>query len=156
MTMSDDQFDGAVVPASPEQVIEVAREVTRQLAPDELPKFDDAVAAWSSGPKRRPKRAQGPRAGFGLESPLLCELLFPIITGAVGQVLGTVAMEQILPRRRGRHSAGARHGEQLTSEQAREFHGKCQELVRVERPPAEPAQLADAIIDTLRRDFWRS
>ena len=114
---------------------------------------------WPRGHLARsadPSEHSGPRAGFGLESPLLCELLFPIITGAVGQVLGTVAMEQILPRRRGRHSAGARHGEQLTSEQAREFHGKCQELVRVERPPAEPAQLADAIIDTLRRDFWRS
>jgi len=154
--MSDDQFDGAVVPTSPEQVIEVTREVTRQLAPDELPKFDDVVAAWSSGSKRPPKRVRGPGAGFGLESPLLCELLFPIITGAVGQVLGTVAMERIRPRRRGRHSAAARRGEQLTSEQVQEFHGKCQELARAERPPAEPAQLADAIIDTLRRDFWRS
>jgi hypothetical protein len=154
--MSDDQFDGAVVPASPEQIIEVAREVTRQLAPDELAKFDDAVAAWSSGPKRWPRRARGPRAGFGLESPLLCELLFPIITGAVGQVLGTAAMEQMLPWRRDRHPAAARHGEQFTSEQAQEFHGKCQELARAEQPPAEPAQLADAIIDTLRRDFGRS
>jgi hypothetical protein len=154
--MSDNQHDGAAVPASPEQLIEVAREVTRQLAPDELPKFDDAAAAWSSDLKRRPKRAQGPRAGFGLESPLLCELLFPIITGAVGQVLGTAAMERIRPRRRGRHAAGAQPGEQLTSKQAQQFHGKCQELARAEQPPAEPAQLADTIIDTLRRDFWRS
>ena len=156
ITMSDDQRDGAAAPTSPEQVIEVARAVTRQLAPEELLVFDDVAAVWSSGSERRPRRVRGPKVGIGFESVLLSQLLFPIIAGAIGQVLGTLAMEQIQPRHRGRHSAGARRDERLTSKQARDLHDKCQELARAKLPPAEAAQLADAILDTLRCEHWRS
>ena len=154
--MSDDQCDGAAVPTSPAQVIEVAREVTRQLAPEELPKFDDVVAMWSSGSKRPPKRVRGPGAGFGLESALLCQLLFPIIAGAIGQVLGTVAMEQIQPRHRGRHSAGARRDIQLTSEQAQGFTASARSSPapsgrpRSQRSWPTPSSIRCAV------SFWRS
>lgn len=94
--------------------------------------------------------------GFGFEAVLLSELLFPIITGGVGQVLGTMAMEQIKPRHRGRHSAGAQRAEQLTSKQAHDLHGACQELARAKLPPAEADRLADAILGTLRCADWRS
>ncbi len=154
--MSDDQRDGAAVPTSPAQVIEVARAVTRQLAPEELPVFDDVAAMWSCGPERRPRPVRGPKVGFGFESVLLSQLLFPIIADAIGQVLGTVAMEQIQPRHRGRHSAGARRDIQLTTEQAQGLHDECQRLARAKLPPAEAAQLADAILDTLRCEHWRS
>jgi hypothetical protein len=147
--MSDDQHDGAAAPTSPEQVIEVARAVTRQRAPEELLVFDDVAAAWSSGRERRPRRIRGPKVGAGVEAVLLCQLLFPIITGAIGQVLGILAMEQI-------HPQPGRHARRLTSKQARDLHDKCQELARAKLPPAEAAQLADAILDTLRSEHWRS
>ena len=155
--MSDEQYDGAAVPTSAAQIIEVARAVTRQAAPDELPVFDDVAAAWSAGSKRGPRWARrDPKVGFGFEAVLLSELLFPIITGAIGQVLGSVAMEQIQPRRPGRHSAGARCEERFTKKQAQDFRDKCQELAGDELPPAEAAQLADAILDALRHVDWRS
>ena len=95
-TMTEDQSADAAVPISPAQIIEIAREVTRQPAPDELPVFDDVADAWSSTRNERDERARrDPKAGLGFEAVLLCELLFPIITGAIGQVLGTEAMEQI-------------------------------------------------------------
>jgi len=147
--MSDDQYDGAAAPTSPEQVIEVARAVTRQVAPEELLVFDGVAAAWSSGPERRPGRMGGRKVGAGVEAVLLCQLLFPIITGAIGQVLGILAMEQIQPK-------PGRHARRLTSKQARDLHDKCQELARAKLPPAEAAQLADAILDTLRSEHWRS
>jgi len=151
--MSDYQHDGAAAPASPEQLIEVARAVTCQLAPEELLVFDDVAAVWSSGSERRPRRIGGRKVGIGVESVLLIQLLFPIITGAIGQVLGTLAMEQIQPKHPGRHSAGARR---LTSKQARDLHDKCQELALAKLPPAEAVQLTDAILDALRSEHWRS
>jgi hypothetical protein len=151
--MSGDQHDGAAAPTSPEQVIEVARVVTGQLAPEELLVFDDVAAAWSSGSGRRHGRVRGPKVGIGVESVLLIQLLFPIITGAIGQVLGTLAMEQIKPKHAGRHSADARR---LTGKQARDLRDKCQELALAKLPPGEAAQLADAILDTLRSEDWRS
>jgi len=154
--MSDDQRDSAAAPTSPEQVIEVARAVTRQLAPEELLVFDDVAAVWSSGSERRPRRIRGPNVGIGVESVLLSQLLFPIITGAIGQVLGTLAMEQIQPKHKGRHSADARRNERLTSKQAQDLHDKCQELALAKLPPAEAAQMAGAILDTLRSEDWRS
>lgn len=151
--MSDDQQDGAAAPASPEQLIEVARAVTSQLAPQELLVFDGVAADWSSGSERRPGRRSGRKVGIGVESVLLFQLLIPIITGAIGLVLGTLAMEQIQPEYVGRHSADARR---LTRKQARDLHDKCQELARAKLPPAEAAQLADAILDALRSEHWRS
>jgi len=173
--MSNDQPDSAVVPTSAAQVIEVVREVTRQLAPDELPVFDDVADAWSSGQvrQRRRRRVPGAAVGLGIESILLCELLFPIITGAIGQVLGAMAMEQIQPRHRARHSARARrshsalngagtagpggsHGGQLNSEQAQDLYDKCQEFACADMPPAEAARLADVVLNTLHSELWRS
>jgi len=154
--MSGDQDDAAAVPTSAAQVIEIARAVTSQVAPDELPDFDQVAAAWSSGPERRPRRARRePKVGFGFEAVLLSELLFPIITGGIGQVLGTMAVEQIRPRRPGRH-VGAPRAERITSKQAHDLHSACQELAHAKLPPAEADQLADAILGTLRCADWRS
>jgi hypothetical protein len=170
--MSNDQLEGAVAPTSVAQVIEVVREVTRQLAPDELLDFDAVADAWSSG-QVRPRRVRGTSVGLGIEVIVLSELVFPIITGAIGQVLGTVAMEQIQPRHRSRHSARARRrhpaqvgagtagrggsrGEPLTREQAQDLRDTCRELACADLPPAEAARLADVILDTLRCELWRS
>lgn len=59
--MSGDQEDAAAAPTSAAQVIEIARAVTSQLAPDELPVFDQVAGAWSSDTERGPS---GPGASL--------------------------------------------------------------------------------------------
>jgi len=90
------------LPVSRAWVAEVAREVIRQLAPEELAVFDAMADRWLSGeaPRRRPGRRPGAAVGFGIDAVLLSELVFPILTVAVGEVLGTAAVELIRLRRR--------------------------------------------------------
>jgi hypothetical protein len=173
ISMSDGQPDRVAAPTSAAQVVEIAREVTGQLAPDELPVFDAVADAWLSGHQQgRPGRARGVGVGLGIDSVLLSELLFPIITGAIGQVLGMVALEQIQPRRRVRHPSrmrrpqpappegtappGGSDDEQLDSKQVRDLRDRCEHLAAADLPPAEAAQLADVVVVTLRSGLWRS
>jgi hypothetical protein len=73
--------------------------------------FDAVAAAWLSGdlPGRRRRREPGAAVGFGIDSVLLSELVFPIITGAFGQVLATSITSRTkamrIGRRPGRQSA---------------------------------------------------
>jgi hypothetical protein len=104
------------------------------------------VGVWwevASQAGRRP----GASVGFGIDAVLLSELVFPILTGAVGEVLGTTAVERIRSRRRparpqaepqvtppeastgttGASKAGERPGEvvQLTGQQLHDLHDAC-------------------------------
>jgi hypothetical protein len=84
----------ASVPSSGD-VIQVVRRVVGQLEPDQLESVDPVAKAWVSGDldRRRPKLAHGGGVGSGVEEYLLAELLFPIVSGAFGDVLGAVALE---------------------------------------------------------------
>jgi predicted nucleotide-binding protein len=68
------------------QVISIARQVVRQLAPDELAVFDPVADSWAQGhlPRRRRYRRPGSAAGFGIEGVLFSELVFPVIAGGAG------------------------------------------------------------------------
>jgi Zn-dependent protease with chaperone function len=110
------------------------------------------VVIWFGAPTQADTWPQGRHR---LRRVLLSQLLFPIITGAIGQVIGSVAMEQIQPRHRGRDSAGTQRAEYLTSDQAQDLRDKCQKLARATLPPAEAARLADAILSTLCSGQWR-
>ena len=85
----------------------MVREAIDRVAPRELAVFDSVADAWlaAGGQSRRPRRRPGPTVGFGVDSVLLAELAFPILTGALGEVLGNVVWERVGPRRR-----SARHG----------------------------------------------
>jgi hypothetical protein len=173
--MSDVHPGGAAVPRSVVQFSEVVREVTRQLAPEELPEFEAVVDAWSSGdlPPRRSRRARGATVGLGIESILLSELLFPAVAGAISVVLGTVALEQIRPKRPAKHSPRVRRARppsagaagtspsdstpgQLTSQQAQRLCEECQRLLDTHLPPAEAAKAAGVLLEVLRSGLWRS
>jgi hypothetical protein len=79
----------------------LARNVIGQVAPEELGVFDTAAQEWSSGNDRRRKgKSPGASVGFGLEAVLLSQLIFPIITGALGDVLGTGITDRAKPRGR--------------------------------------------------------
>ena len=97
--------DGSHIPA--QWAVGVVREAIDRVAPRELAVFDSVADAWlaAGGQSRRPRRRPGPTVGFGVDSVLLAELAFPILTGALGEVLGNVVWERVGPRRR-----SARHG----------------------------------------------
>ncbi len=89
---------------------------------------------------------------------LLSELVFPV-TGALGQVLGTVLIAQLRRRRRklepaltAKSAAAAGpgpdgRGVMLAGLQAREFHDAClSHALTLGLPPAEAALLADACL----------
>jgi hypothetical protein len=97
--------DGSHIPA--QWAVGVVREAIGRVAPQELAVFGSVADAWlaAGGQSRRPRRRPGPTVGFGVDSVLLAELAFPILTGALGEVLGNVVWERVGPRRR-----SARHG----------------------------------------------
>jgi hypothetical protein len=83
-------------PITAAEVTEVARGVITRLAPEELAVFDAVAQGRAAEPRtgRKAKRAPGATVGFGVEAVLLSQLAFSIITGALGDILGTAAMER--------------------------------------------------------------
>jgi hypothetical protein len=99
--------DGPHIPAH--WAVGVVREAIGRVAPRELAVFGSVADAWlaAGGQSRRPRRRPGPTVGFGVDSVLLAELAFPILTGALGEVLGNVVWERVGPRRRSARHRGA-------------------------------------------------
>lgn len=189
--MSDDQRDGAAAPTSPAQVIEVAdtvtsqplistaqvvevaHEVIRQQAPEELRVFDAVAAAWAAAGQINRRRGRIPSAavGSGVEALMLAEIVFPLITNALGQVLGTLAVERIRrPRRPEARSEAARevpgrktptsptspvrgasgHDVHLSKQQAEAFRVACRsDAIAFGLAPSEADLLADACLGAL-------
>jgi hypothetical protein len=185
--MSDDQCDGAAAPTSSAQVIEVARtvasqalistaqvveiarEVIRQHAPEELRVFDAVAASWTAGQaKRRRGRIPSGAVGSGVEVLMLAEIVFPLITNALGQVLGTLAVERVRrPRRpKARSEAAAAapggktptspvhgasgHDVHLSKQQAEAFRAACRsDAIAFGLAPSEADLLADACFGAL-------
>jgi hypothetical protein len=106
--------------------------------------------------------------GFGVETLLVTQLAFPIITAAIGEVLGDVAGDRLrlwTSRRTGRRAATAgvtaadseaekaseRPGHDvLTAEQVRALHDACERHARVLGMSAAKATLlADAVLGAL-------
>jgi hypothetical protein len=103
----------ATRPLSVAEVTDVIRNVVRQLAPEEIDVVDPVADAWSSGELDglRRKRSPGAAVGSGVEAVLLTQLLFPIVADAVGDVLGTAALEPgRLKRRKSRSAADGAPG----------------------------------------------
>jgi len=153
---------------SADQIVDVARDVIRQLAPEELVVFDSVAEAWLDDRGRRPGKSPGASIGFGVEEVLLTELMFPIIAAAVGEVLGNVAEERIrrrVKRRAERRAAAAavqpsgtgppKSGESaaravLTGQQAQALRDACERQARTLGMPAARAKvLANAVLGSL-------
>jgi len=150
--------EAAATLISPAQVTGIAREVVRQLAPHELVLFDAAADSWARGVRTR-RRRPGSAAGLGVEEMLLSQLVFPIITGALGQVFGTVLTGRLSKKHRKREPAPAvttagagtpgTDSQQLmlTGPQARQFHDACLRHARdLGMPPDKAALLADVCL----------
>lgn len=156
-------------PLSADQVTEVARDVIRQLAPEELAVFDSVAEAWmADGGRQRQGKSPGTSVGFGVEEVLLTELTFPIIAAAVGEVLGNFAEERVrvrVKRRKKRRpdaatvqadGTGATKSSEsaardvLTGEQAQAIRDACERHARTLGMSAAKAKvLADAVLGSL-------
>ena len=168
VTQPEDAGTTEAGPLSAEQVAEVARDVIRQLAPEELVVFDSVAEAWlADGRLQRPGKPPGASAGFGLEEVLLTELTFPIIAAAVGEVLAGAAEERIqkrAKRRAERQAAAVQQGDRaraaqrsgvaardvLTGEQALAVRDACERHARTfGMSAAKSKSLADAVLGSL-------
>jgi len=147
-------------PVPPTQVVDIAREVVRQVEPEELVVFEAVAESWLSGDlaTRRSQREPGAAVGFGVEAVLISQLVFPVITGALGQVLGTSLTERVhFVRRSARRSAGEDRRDEakgdevaLTAEQLRTIHDICQRDAATLGIAASKARLlADAVVGAL-------
>jgi hypothetical protein len=148
-------------------VTEVVRYVVRQLAPEELEVVDAVADAWLADElgNRRSRGTPGTVVGFGVEHVLLSQLLFPIVSAAIGDVLGTIALKASrLSRKRRKTSAepvgsdSAKAGSmakgglpvRLTREQAEDLHAAFQRNAQaLGLSSAKAALLADATLGAL-------
>jgi hypothetical protein len=148
------------LPVPPAQVVDIAREVVRQVEPEELVVFEAVAESWRSGDLvgRRNQREPGAAVGFGIEAVLISQLVFPIITGALGQVLGTSLTERVhFGRRPARRSAADDgHSETkgdevaLTAGQLRAVHDICQrDAAKLGMAASKASLLADAVVGAL-------
>ena len=143
-------------------VTDVVRHVVSQFAPEELEVVDAVADAWLSDElgNARSKGAPGVTVGFGVEVVLLSQLLFAIVSGAIGDVLGTIALDPGRLRRKRRATgpdpvkAGSMAETglpvQVTREQAEDLRAACQRHARaLGLSSAKAALLADAILGAL-------
>jgi hypothetical protein len=144
-------------------VTDVVRRVVAELAPEELEVVDGVAQAWqtdelSTSPA---KGSPGAAVGFGVDEVLLSQLLFPIVSGAIGDVLGTIALEPARLKRKKalKAEAGAAPAggpllamPPLTKQQADDLHAACLRHARALRlPPAKAALMADAVVGSMTR-----
>lgn len=162
--MDDAQITQVAI--SDSEVIKVARAVVDRLAPEELAVFGSVADAWVSGPAGRRKRAPGAAVGFGVEAVLLSQLVFPIITGALGDVLGASWSDRVKPKRKAARAAmtapvasseagpGAKDADPalpLTAAQAQSVRDAClRHAAALGLPPARAELLADAVFGSVR------
>lgn len=101
----------------PEQVTvrELVREVAAAVVPAELPLVDEAADAWEAGELHdgSPGQWHGGAIGGGELGDALVYLIFPIVSGAVVQVLGLTASERVQRWSRRRNPAPALPAEVL-------------------------------------------
>jgi hypothetical protein len=127
---------------------ELARLAVETAAPEELELLPDATAAWYDGKGRggRPGRWTGGAVEFGLDSALLVEVVFPLLTGTMAEVLGERVTARWFARKRRR----APQVPALTLEQAQRVRQEClTQALNAGLKPHRAALVADAVSGAL-------
>jgi MFS family permease len=143
----------AETPVSAEWVVAVARQAIGAVAPRELAVFDSVAGSWLADSERR-RGQPGAAVGFGVEAVLLSQLIFPMISGGLGEVFGNAVWEQIRPRRKGAHKRSASQPKDTTPPTVRFTRRQSEALraaclrhgVSLGLPADKAALLADAIL----------
>jgi hypothetical protein len=154
----EDDGSGAEVTIS---LAELAAAVIAQEAPGQRDLLASVTASWRAGDA--PGRSwgwAGGSVGSGISSTVLAEIIYPLLTGALAQVLGTAAIagSQRWRRPPGRHARRVPDTQvQVKADQIAPVRAAClahgQALGLTEQ---ESALLADALEGTLRRALAQS
>jgi len=128
---------------------ELAHSVVAAAAPEELELLPDATAAWDQGKGGggRPGRLTGGAVEFGLDGVLLVELIFPLLTGTMAEVLGGGLGRRWFDRKPARQP---REVPALTVEQAQRVREEClTQALNAGLKPHRAALVADAVSGAL-------
>ena len=154
---------------SQDWVVTAARRAVAVIAPRELAVFTTMANLWlaaGDGPLRAHpapaapggSAAPGSAADYRINAVLFTELVFPIISGALSEILGNSARERVRPQRQpaGRRLPGAADDTglpgpgtdlRLTIEQAGALHDACQRhALAAGLPSMTAARLAAAVL----------
>jgi hypothetical protein len=151
---------------SEDWVVAAARRAVAVIAPRELAVFTTMANLWlaaGDGPRRARPAPGGPpeprsAAGYGINTVLFTELVFPVISGALSEILGNSTWERVRPPRlpAGRRPSGARENAglpgagtdvRLTIEQAGALPDACQRhALAAGLPSMTAARLAAAVL----------
>ncbi|MEV6648812.1 hypothetical protein [Amycolatopsis sp. NPDC051371] len=148
--------EGVVLPARiTVELADLAREVVAEVAPDQLPYFALVTAEWTAGKEpRKPAGAwSGGEIGLGTDLPLLSNIIFTVLTGTAGQVLGAAGFAGLQRRRWWRRRRTARPAQLvLDVDRIDEIRDAC--IVHAQTlglNEAEATLLSDAVHGVLRR-----
>jgi hypothetical protein len=147
--------EGVVVVAL--SVSDLAEAAVDAAAPAEAELLPDVTSAWLRGELSgsRTGSSLGGSVGFGLDPQLTVMLIYPILTGALAQVLGDGAMTGLRRFWRRLRGRGAHRPLELPDEvvaQADRIRAACLEQARAAGVPPERAELiADAVFGRLVR-----
>ncbi|HEU5420490.1 MAG TPA: hypothetical protein VFV41_22580 [Streptosporangiaceae bacterium] len=150
---------------SQDWVVAAAQRAVAVIAPRELAVFTTMANLWLAEGHRPPQPGPAPggrpekglTAGYRINAVLFSELVFPVISGALGEILGNSAWDRVRTQRQparqriaggaedaGQPGAGA--GVRLTIEQAGALHEACERHARAAGLPSmTAAKLAGAV-----------
>jgi hypothetical protein len=104
----NDQADGRSTGRVTIVLGDLAREVVNATAPEQMDLFTEVTAQWEAGriPGRQRHGWLGGSVGSGFAHTLTCQIIYPLLSGTLSQVLGTAVVAR--PWRRWRRR---RHGD---------------------------------------------
>ncbi|MEV6348347.1 hypothetical protein [Actinoplanes sp. NPDC051851] len=79
-------------------VVDLVRTGVQEISPEEMPLFDEVAAAWLDG-RLGSSRTPGGTARIGVPSDLDITVVFDVVTGALGSVLGDATYARLRRRR---------------------------------------------------------
>jgi hypothetical protein len=131
---------------------DLAAAAVAATAPGQLDLLCAVTAAWRPGPAQSHRRGMGGSVGCGADPVVVSQVIYPILTGAIAQALGTAVLAGSRRRRPGRHARAAEVKVRLDRRQI-ELLKPAWESVAMKLGLAEPdaAALADAIHASLLR-----
>lgn len=138
-------------------VPELAEAVVSALAPQELELLPEVTAAWRAGDLAGAKRGKwlGGSIGFGVDPGLTVMVIYPIITGAMTQLMGTVATsgwQRLVRRLRRRRPKPPMLLSAAVLDQAEQMRTACvSRALAAGLPEARATLIADAVYGYLVR-----
>jgi hypothetical protein len=150
-------MDGGASVSRTITVPELAEAVVAATAPDQLELLPEVTAVWRSGDLARAKDGKwlGGSIGFGVDPGLTVMVIYPIIIGAMAQLLGTVAAsssQRLVDRLRRKRSKPPAIVPPAILDRAEQMRSAClAQALEAGLPESRATLLADALYGYLVR-----